>query len=103
MATITVPTVSQDHDLPGHQPRQRRGRLASVALGAGAVLVVLALVWKAVGVPALLKFPTNLDVTAHYAGSYSLFVDPKSATPLDTAVNLPLTVGRHVKADGRRS
>src|SRR5207244_7328601 len=61
------------------------------------------LVWKAGGLPALLKFPTDLDVTAHYAGSYSLFVDPKSATPLDTAVNLPLTVGRHVKADGRRS
>jgi hypothetical protein len=64
----------------------------------GGVLALLAGLWSAIAVPTLVKYPTDLDVTIHYAGTFTLMVDPDTAAPLETPVTVPLTVDRHLEA-----
>jgi len=73
------------------------------AIGAGALFLVAALVWWLVAVPALVKYPTDLDVTPQYAGTFRLFVNPATAAPLASPQELPLTIERHLEADGSES
>ena len=65
--------------------------------------VVLAVVWSTFAVPALKKYPTNLDVTAHYTGTFTLFVNPGTGAPLSAPIQLPLTIDRHIQAQGNES
>jgi hypothetical protein len=58
----------------------------------------MALLWWTVAVPALVKYPTDLDVHPHYEGVFTLFVDPASAAPVATPVEVPLTIERHLRA-----
>jgi Porin PorA len=73
----------------------------AVALSGG--LAVAALFWWAVGVPALVKYPTDLDVNPRYEGTFSVHVDPTTGAPLATPLELPLTVDRHIRAVGDES
>jgi hypothetical protein len=68
-----------------------------------AAFVTLALVWPAVAVPALVKYPTDLDVTPRYQGVFTLFVDPTTAAPLDAPRQAPLEIERHVRSLGHES
>lgn len=77
-------------------PRIRRS--AKVLLVAGAVLVVAAVLWRLVAVPALVAFPTDTDATPRYEGTVTLFVDPATAAPLPTPTREPLTIERHIAA-----
>ena len=56
-------------------PRRRRFPRIALALAGG--LVVAALLWWAFGVSALVKYPTDLDASPRYEGTFSLLVDPR--------------------------
>lgn len=78
-------------------------RTFKITMGTGVALVAAAGVWVAVAVPALVKYPTDLDVTPQYAGTFRLYVNPTTGAPLAAPQELPLTIDRHLAADGRAS
>jgi Porin PorA len=71
--------------------------------GIGVAFLVLALLWLLFGVPALVRYPLDLDATPRYEGTFTLFVDPDTFAPLETPRTLPLTVTRHIDARGSES
>ena len=83
-----------------HKSRRARIRhnYPRTALWTGAVLAGTALAWMIVGVPALVKYPTDLDVAPRYEGTFSVLVDPATAAPLDEPMQLPLTVDRRIQS-----
>lgn len=87
-----------------HRGKHRaRHRYPRAALWAAGGLGLAALVWMIAGVPTFVKYPTDLDVTTEYEGTFSLLVDPGSAAPLDEPMEMPLTVHRHLEAVGSES
>jgi Porin PorA len=81
-----------------------RRRVIGLIVGVlGVLLVIGSFVWRGVGVPALVRFPTDLDVTPHYAGSVRLYLDPTTHLPLVEPKTFPLDVTRHIEADGKQS
>src|SRR5215510_6864424 len=80
-----------------------RHRFPRTALCFAGGLAVGALLWMVVGVPTVVKYPTDLDVSPRYEGSFSLLVDPMTAAPLAEPVTVPLTVDRHIEAIGDES
>jgi hypothetical protein len=83
--------------------RQARHRYPRTTLWVAGGFAVAALVWMVVGVPALVKYPTDLDVGPQYEGTFSLLVDPFTAAPLAEPMVMPLTVDRHIEAIGDES
>jgi Porin PorA len=82
----------------------RGRRLAGIIVAAiGVIAFVGSFVWRAVAVPALVRYPTDLDVRPEYEGSVTLFVDPTTYAPLTTPRQTPLTVKRHLQALGDQS
>jgi hypothetical protein len=63
----------------------------------------MALIWWSLAVPALVKYPTDLDVSPRYEGTFTLFVDPDTATPLETPLEVPLEIERHIQSVGDES
>lgn len=82
---------------PGPGPRLRRHRSPPLLMDVGALLVVLALLFALLGIPALVRFPLSTDQTIHYTGSFSLYVNQSTLEPLATPMVVPLTVSRLVK------
>lgn len=82
---------------PSRGPLSPRRSWAIVSAVAG-TFAVAALLWALFAVPALVKYPTDLDVTARYEGSFTLFVDPETATPLAAPVELALEIDRHIRS-----
>jgi Porin PorA len=80
-----------------------RRRFPRVALAAAGGLVTAALLWWAFGVPALVKYPTDLNANPRYEGTFTLHVDPTTAAPLATPLEQPLTIDRHIRAVGNES
>jgi hypothetical protein len=66
-------------------------------MAAGVLLVVLAVVFALVGIPALVRLPLSTDQTAYYTGSFRLYVNQSTLQPLATPTVLPMTVSRQVK------
>ena len=82
----------------------KRHRYPRPALAAGAFFALAALVWLVVGVPTFVKYPTDLDATPRYEGTFTVLVDATTAAPLAEPMELPLTVERHIEAlDGEES
>jgi hypothetical protein len=81
-----------------HKSRRVRHSYPRTALWVGAVLAAAALAWMLVGVPAVVKYPTDLDVSPRYEGTFSVLVDPATAAPLDEPMQLPLTVDRRIQS-----
>src|SRR5947209_2721919 len=84
-----------------------RERRCPILLTAGILLVALGVIFRVVIVPSLLKIPTNLNKTAHFAGQQLVYVNPKSGAPLPAPQRLPLTITRHITgvpnaSDGNR-
>lgn len=78
--------------------RRPRHRWPAIALlGTGLTLVAGAQLWHAVAVPALVKFPTDVDLQLTYEGTFVQFVDA-TATPLPEADVADLTIARHIEA-----
>src|SRR4249920_2118170 len=81
-----------------------RRRLIGIIVGViGVLLVIGSFVWRAVAVPALVRFPTDLDVTPKYTGSVTLYIDPATHLPLSEPKKYPLDIVRSLKADGKES
>jgi hypothetical protein len=72
-------------------------------IGVGVGLLVVALLWLVFAVPALVRYPLDVDATPIYEGKFTLFVDPDTFAPLDTPRVLPLKVTRHIDALGSQS
>src|SRR5690606_9184530 len=83
-------------------PRARR-RYPRIALWLAGVFGLGALAWMLFGVPTFVKYPTDLEATPRYEGTFTLMVDPATAAPLDEPTELPLTVERRIAADGEES
>lgn len=73
-------------------------RTIVLLLAIGSLLVIGAVVWRLVAVPALVTFPTDTVATLRYEGTMTLFVDPATAGPLPSPTQLPLTIERHIEA-----
>lgn len=69
-----------------------------VVLPLSAGFVAVALLWWVLAVPIFVKYPTDLDVTPRYAGTFTLFVDRTTAAPLATPLHVPLDIERHIRA-----
>jgi hypothetical protein len=69
----------------------------AAAIG-GVVAVGAAVAWQAWAVPALVRFPTDLDLHPRYEGSFTLFVDPGTAAPLSSPASSALAIDRTVAA-----
>lgn len=79
-------------------------KVAGLTLSAiGLLGVVGSFVWRGVAVPALVRYPTDLDVTPQYEGTVTVFLDPQTYAPLTTPAEYPLTVERHLQALGDES
>ena len=83
---------------PSAALKRRRRWPAIVALTIGVALVAAAVIWRSFAVPALVKFPTDVDQTPRYEGTFVLFVDPATAAPLDEPTTADLAVNRHIEA-----
>lgn len=97
------PGLSVDDDAPAPKrvvSGSRRGRLLLIA---GVAIVVLAAIFRLAIVPGMLKLPTNLDATGHFAGEQLVFVDPASGAALPKPKSLPLKITRHIQADAGES
>ena len=66
----------------------------------GGVLIALAVGWVLAVIPTVVKFPTNIDTTVHYTGTFTTMVDAKTMLPLAQPQKLPMTVDRQVKVVG---
>ncbi len=73
-------------------------RVAFWSTVVGVVLVVASMVWTAAAIPALVRFPTDLDRTLTYEGVVRVHVDPTTLAPLSEPVDYPLTIERHVQS-----
>lgn len=69
----------------------------------GVVLLAAAALWRPVAVPVLVKFPTDLDQTTRYAGTFTVYVDQTTGAPLDAPVTLPLELERRIRTDPGQS
>ncbi|RPI08551.1 MAG: DUF3068 domain-containing protein, partial [Actinobacteria bacterium] len=91
------------HRLMNRKGTPHRHRFPRPALVVAAVLAVAALLWMLVAVPALVKYPTDLDVDLRYTGTFTVLVNPTTAAPLAEPMVVPLTVDRHLEAVGDES
>ena len=80
-----------------------RPRYPRPALWVGGAFAGAAVLWTVIGIPTVVRYPTDLDVRPRYAGTFSLLVDPATAAPLAKPVVLPLAVDRHIEAIGDES
>lgn len=80
-----------------------RHRFPRTALLICAALVVVLVAWMLVGIPALVKYPTDLEADQAFEGTFTVLVDPTSAAPLEEPLVLPLRVDRHIEAIGGES
>jgi hypothetical protein len=78
-------------------------RFPRSALALTALFVTVAALWWALLVPALVKYPTDLDVTPHYEGRFTLYVDPVTTASLATPLEVPLDIDRHIRSLGDES
>ena len=63
----------------------------------GVVLLIVAALWRPVAVPQLVKFPSHLDETTRYSGTFTLHVDPATGQPLADPMTSPLEIDRRVR------
>src|SRR5690606_38503223 len=75
----------------------RTRRRPTVAFLVAGGFTALALAWMVGAVPALVKYPTDLDVSPAYDGTFRAFVDT-SAAPLEDPLEWPLMIDRRIEA-----
>ena len=74
-----------------------RRRWSVAAVFVGVALLAGSVGFRLVAVPALVRFPLNIDETTHYTGTSVSYVDPATLLPLTPAKREPLSLTRHVK------
>jgi hypothetical protein len=68
-----------------------------VLLAVGLVLLVASALWRPVAIPQLVRFPSHVDESTHYAGTFTLFVDQATGQVLADPITLPLEIDRRVR------
>ena len=74
-----------------------------IAIGLGALLLVLGMVWAPLVAPRLVRFPDDVDETLRYSGNITMHVDAATGAPLATPVTEPLTVVRRLVSSGEQT
>ena len=74
-----------------------RRRWSTAAVVVGVVMLAGSAAFRLAAVPALVRFPVDVDVTANYKGTAITYMDSETLMPLATPLREPLTVDRHVK------
>jgi hypothetical protein len=64
----------------------------------GGVLVAGAVVFRVFAVPALVRFPDDLDETLHYRGTYTSYFDEETLAPRAEPLVLRFGLDRHLEA-----
>jgi Porin PorA len=75
--------------------RRRRWGIAGVCVGVA--LIAASAGFRMAAVPALVRFPLDVDTSATYTGTAWTYVDPGTLLPLATPQGEPLSITRHVK------
>ncbi len=77
-----------------------KGVLSKVLIVIGILLILAAILWWAIAVPGLVKFPDNLDLTLNYEGTETLYVNPQTGASLPTGqeISLPLQITNNFKS-----
>lgn len=75
-----------------------KGALSKVLIVAGIIFIVAAILWWAIAVPALVKFPDKLDSKPVYEGDVDLYQNPLTGELLAKPITAPLTVERAYKS-----
>jgi hypothetical protein len=81
----------------------RRSRWPIVVGVIGLLLLVGALLWITVAEPALVKYPTDLDETAHAEGTVTFFLDPETREPAEPPIEAELIIDRRLTVDADAS
>jgi len=63
----------------------------------GSALLVGSVAFRTFAAPALVRFPLDVDETAHYTGTALTYVDPATLLPLAQPKREPVQISRHVK------
>ena len=72
-------------------------RLTSrILIGLGVLLMILAGVWRLAVPPLAVKLPSDLDKTAHATGTFTLYLDPATKTPIANPQSYPLDIERRL-------
>ena len=69
-----------------------------VPLVIGVLVLVVAAIWRPVVAPQLTGLPTSLDISYHFTGTYTGYVDQSTGMRLAAPQNLPLSIYRQFKA-----
>ena len=69
---------------------------SKVLIAAAAAFAVVAGLWTLIAPGQLVKYPSDVDKTAVATGTYSLFVNPSTGTPLAKPEALPFSIHRHL-------
>jgi hypothetical protein len=72
-------------------------RLRYAGLIVGIVFVVGAVAFRTAAIPLVVRFPSHLDKTTHYSGTYTSFVDEKTLATLATPTVGKFALDRHLK------
>jgi hypothetical protein len=77
-----------------------KGVTSKILIGLGIVLILLAILWWAIAVNALVKLPNNIDSKTVFEGEFTSYVDPVTQAPLPAGeeLTLPITVERAVSS-----
>ena len=75
----------------------RHRRWGMFGVGLGVALLVGSVAFRVEAAPALVRFPPNVDETAHYTGTALTYVDPTTLLPLAHPKSEPVQISRQVK------
>lgn len=64
----------------------------------GVLVLAAAALWRPLVAPQLTKLPTSLNISYHFTGTYTGYVNPSTGARLAAPQNLPLTIDRILKA-----
>lgn len=67
-----------------------------ILIGLGVLLMVLAGVWRVAVPPLAVKLPSDIDKTAHATGTFTLFLNPATKTPITNPQSYPLDIERRL-------
>jgi hypothetical protein len=75
-----------------------KGTLSKVLIVIGVILIVAAILWWAIAVNLLVKFPSDVNVTPIYEGDVDVYQDLLTGQLTKQATNFPLSIERHYES-----
>ena len=71
-----------------------KGAASKALIVLGIIFVVAAILWWAIAVPALVKFPEDVDSHPVYEGEVTIYMNPLTGEIMDQPIRSPLTINR---------